>query len=87
MSEMSTLQGSQPAAPPQPLACRLRRKEEIGRRGPLENMAEVELENISAGPLEIAYRMTALQYLNQSVAISACASDNEIDPAHTIRCR
>jgi hypothetical protein len=27
-------------------------------------MAEVELENVSTAPLEIAYRMTALQYLN-----------------------
>jgi hypothetical protein len=27
-------------------------------------MAEVELENVSAAPLEIAYRMTPLQYLN-----------------------
>jgi hypothetical protein len=27
-------------------------------------MGEVELENLSAAPLEIAYRMTALQYLN-----------------------
>jgi hypothetical protein len=27
-------------------------------------MAEVELENVSTAPLEIAYRMTVLQYLN-----------------------
>jgi hypothetical protein len=71
MSEMSMLKGSQPAAPPQLLACRLRRKEVIGRRGPLENMAEVELENVSAGPLEISYQMTALQYLNLVVTDAA----------------
>lgn len=59
-----TLQGAKPAAPPQPLACRLRRTEVIGRRGSVPNMGKIELENVSAAPLEIAYRMTALQYLN-----------------------
>lgn len=64
MSEATTLGDPQPVAPPQPLACRLRRKEVPGRRGPVADMAEVELENLSAVPLEIVYRMTALQYLN-----------------------
>jgi hypothetical protein len=38
-----------------------------GTAGPsaaVPNMGEVELENVSAKPLEIVYRMTALQYLN-----------------------
>jgi len=64
MSEATTLRGLQPEAPAQPLSCRLRHKEFIGRWGPVANMAEVELENLSAIPLEIAYWMTALQYLN-----------------------
>jgi hypothetical protein len=64
MSETLAPPGENQAAPPQLLACRLRRKEVVGRRGPVANMGEVELENLSAAPLEIAYRMTALQYLN-----------------------
>ena len=56
--------------PTQLLACRLRPKEVIGQRGPVSNMAEVELENLSTAPLEIAYRMTALQYLNLVVTNS-----------------
>ncbi len=49
---------------PRRLACRLCRKEVIGRRGPVANMAEVELENVSGARLEIAYRMTELHHLN-----------------------
>jgi hypothetical protein len=64
MSEAMTLPSVQPKVLPQPLACRLRRKEVISRRGPVSNLGEVELENLSATPLEIAYRMTVLQYLN-----------------------
>jgi hypothetical protein len=64
MSEATTLQGSRPDAPPQPLACRLRLKEVSGRRGSLPHWGEVELENVSDAPVEIAYWMTALQYLN-----------------------
>src|SRR5262245_35908352 len=71
MSEETTLRNSQPVAPAQPLACRLRRKEAIGRRGPVENMGEVELENVSGTPVEIAYRMTARQYLNLVVTDAA----------------
>ena len=64
MSEATTFPGLQRQAPSQPLACRLRPKTVIGRRGPIPNMAEVELENVSTAPLEIAHRMTVLQYLN-----------------------
>jgi hypothetical protein len=64
MSEMTTIQSTRPQAPAQPLACRLRCKEVFGRRGPVANMGEVELENLGTTPLEIAYRMTALQHLN-----------------------
>ncbi len=63
MSETLAPLGQQ-LAPPQLLACRLRRKEVIGRRGPRANMGEVEIENVSSTPLEIAYRMTVLQYLH-----------------------
>jgi hypothetical protein len=48
----------------QPLACRLRRKEMTGRRGPIPNAGEVELENRSSEPFEIKYTMTPLQFLN-----------------------
>ena len=64
MSEATTLQDRPPATQPQPLACRLTRKETTGRAGPLAYMVEVELENRSATRMEIVYRMTALQYLN-----------------------
>jgi hypothetical protein len=55
MSEATTVRGWRPEAPPQPLACRLRRKEMSGQRRPVANRGEVELENRSAAPLEIAY--------------------------------
>ncbi|MCI0463602.1 MAG: hypothetical protein L0Z62_42240 [Gemmataceae bacterium] len=64
MSEATTLPGLPRQAPSQPLTCRLRPKHVIGRQGPVPHMAEVELQNISATPFEIAYRMTVLQYLN-----------------------
>jgi hypothetical protein len=70
MSEATTVQGLQPEAPPQPLVCGLRRKEMTGRQGPVANRGEVELENRSSAPLEIAYRMTPLQYLNLVVTDS-----------------
>jgi hypothetical protein len=70
MSEATTLRGRQPDAPAQSLACRLRRKEVIGRQGLVPNMGEVELENLSAGLLEIPYWMTALQHLNLVVTDS-----------------
>src|ERR1700692_3980112 len=50
-----------------PLACRLGPKEMAGRRGPIANMAEVELENCSDAPLEIEYTMTPLQFLELEV--------------------
>lgn len=66
MSGATKLRGGQPGPLPEapPLVCRLRRKEVVGRRGPVRNMGEVELENRSSDPLEIAYHMTALQHLN-----------------------
>src|SRR5260370_23059194 len=50
-----------------PLACRLRPKEVAGRRGPLANMGEVELENCSDVPLQIEYTMTPLQFFELEV--------------------
>jgi hypothetical protein len=64
MSEALIAHDSQPQAPSQALALRLRPTTVVGRRGPVANRGEVELENLSSAPLEIAYRMTALQYLN-----------------------
>jgi hypothetical protein len=64
MSDTTTLPPFQPQAPPQLFVCRLRRKSVTGRQGPVANKGEVELENVSAAPLELAYRMTVLQYLN-----------------------
>jgi hypothetical protein len=70
MSEAMALKGLPPGAPAQPFACRLRLKPMTGRRGPVANMGEVELQNLSASPMEITYWMTALQYLNLVVARS-----------------
>ena len=68
MNEARAVTGVQPKAPNQsPLTCRLRPKEVIGRRGPIPNMGEVELENGSAVPLEIEYLMTPLQFLELDV--------------------
>jgi hypothetical protein len=64
MSEVTPRRGLQPVAPAPPLACRLRRKEMMGREGPVAYRGEVELENQSAAPLEIRYQMTVLQNLN-----------------------
>lgn len=56
------------AAPPQPvLACHLRPKEVLGRAGVIPGMGEVGLENCSPRPLEIAYTMTPLQFLELEV--------------------
>jgi hypothetical protein len=64
MSEIALLRNV-PRETPAPLACRLRPKEYVTRRGGLvPNMGEVELENQSLLPLEISYEMTVLQYLN-----------------------
>ena len=70
MSEATIRTTSPPGAPLKPLACRLRHKEIVGRQGPVASMGEVELENLSPNPLEISYRMTALQYLNLVVTDS-----------------
>jgi hypothetical protein len=64
MANSLALTSTQPPVPVQPLACRLQRKHVVGRRGPVPFMAEIELENLSGLPIEIEYRMTALQYLS-----------------------
>jgi hypothetical protein len=64
MSEATTLRNPEPEARAQPLACRLRRRGTAGPSAAAPNLGEVELENVSAKPLEIVYRMTVLQYLN-----------------------
>jgi hypothetical protein len=46
------------------LACRLRPKEVLGKRGPIPHLGELVLENRSPAPLEIAYTLTPLQYLD-----------------------
>jgi len=48
---------------PQPFACRLRHKVVVGKRGPIPNMGELDLENQSSAPLEIAYTLTPFQFL------------------------
>jgi hypothetical protein len=50
-----------------PLTCRLQPAEVIDRQGPIPNMGEVELQNCSDAPLEIAYTMTPLQFLELEV--------------------
>ena len=68
MIEATTLPSEQPKSRAEPpLACRLRRKEVIGRHGPVPNMGEVELENCSDAPLEIEHTMTPLQYFDLEV--------------------
>jgi hypothetical protein len=64
MQDTKAVRGSPPTTAAQALVCRLRRKDVIGRRGPVANMAEVELENVSGTPLDIAYWMTELHHLN-----------------------
>ena len=44
--------------------CRLRHKQLTRQRGPIANMGEFEVENVSRLPLEISYEMTVLQFLN-----------------------
>jgi hypothetical protein len=46
------------------LACRLRHAEVVGKRGPLPNMGEAELENLSSAPIDIPYRTSPLQHLD-----------------------
>src|SRR5713226_694749 len=67
MSEATTLRSPDPEARAQPLACRLRLRGTAGPSAAAANVGEVELENVSAKPLEIVYRMTVLQYLNLAV--------------------
>ncbi len=68
MNEARTGADLQAASPIQPpLTCRLRPKEVIGRRGPIPNMGEVELENRSDAVVEIDYTMTPLQFLELEV--------------------
>jgi hypothetical protein len=64
MPNVAALQDFHAPIRSQPLACRLRSKEHIGRHGPVPFTAEVELENLSDAPLEIEYRMAVLQYLH-----------------------
>ncbi len=64
MSIATTAIAPRPETLPQPLACRLRRKQLTGRGAGIANMGEVEIENVSSLPLEIGYQMTLLQYLN-----------------------
>src|SRR5262245_38999885 len=47
----------------QAFMCRLRKKT-TGQAAHIPTAGEVELVNLSATPVEIAYRMTALQYLH-----------------------
>jgi hypothetical protein len=64
MADTITASGLHPIAPAQiALACHLRKKEVAGTQGPLKNMGEVELENISPTFVEISYQMSPLQYL------------------------
>jgi hypothetical protein len=68
MATTQTVSGVPVPSPSQPpLTCRLRPKEVIGRQGPVPHMGEVELENCSAAPLEIAYTMTPLQFFELEV--------------------
>jgi hypothetical protein len=64
MTEATLSTQPQRQAPPQPLVCRLRHTSGSDRNGAAACLAEIELQNVSAVPLEIAYRMTVLQYLN-----------------------
>jgi hypothetical protein len=65
MTEATSVASVPTKSPRQPpLACRLRPKEVIGRHGSVPNMGEVELENCSDAPVEIAYTMTPLQFLD-----------------------
>jgi hypothetical protein len=69
MNEATTVAGTQTEESRErpSLICRLRPKVVIGRRGPIPNMGEVELENASSSPLEIEYSMTPLQFFDLEV--------------------
>ncbi len=68
MIETTTFGSAQTKSQNQPpLACKLRPKEVIGRQGPIPNMGEVELENLSNVPLGIEYTMTPLQFLEADI--------------------
>ncbi len=65
----------QTGTPPQlktALVCRLRHR--VGRRGPSPTAGEVELENVTDGPVEIEVFMHPLQYLDLTVTDSAGAT-------------
>ncbi len=54
------------AARPQPLVCRLRKKT-TGRAAAVATAGEVELENLSAAPIEVEVTSSPLQYLDLRV--------------------
>jgi hypothetical protein len=64
MVQTSALLAKSLSAHPSPLACRLKKKVAIRRGVPVPFYADVELENVSEAPLEIAYQMTVLHHLN-----------------------
>jgi hypothetical protein len=72
MSDTSILQAKAPVTHSQPLACRLRPTDFIGRNGPVPHVAELELQNLSASDLQIEYQMAVLQYLNLIVRDANC---------------
>ncbi len=64
MSDVLTIPELRKPTATQRLAVYLRTKEVTGRRGSVAHMGDVELLNVSTAPLEIAYHMTVLQFLN-----------------------
>src|SRR5277367_909468 len=64
MPNVAALQDIEAPIRSQPIACRLRPKEHIGRNGPVPYSAEIELENVSEAALEIEYQMAVVQYLH-----------------------
>jgi hypothetical protein len=71
MSVASTIPETRPTANTPGLACALRRKDVLGRHGPIPFMAEVELKNSSDVVIEIEYWMTVLQHFNLIVTDAA----------------
>jgi hypothetical protein len=68
VSEAATAADIQVNVPGQAsLTCRLRPKAVMGRQGPIPYIGEVELANCSPAPVEIAYTMTPLQFLDLEV--------------------
>jgi hypothetical protein len=63
MNDPTAVTGRRPASQAG-LVCRLRPKAATGVRGPLRGVGELELENVSASPVEIAYQMSPLQFLD-----------------------